>query len=315
MFVHAISEYLPDRVVDNAYFGQLTGKPAEWFERLTGIRTRRRASAHENATTMAVEAALRLATVRPELIAAVDLVIGSSYTPWDTVGTIAHHVQRKLELDGIRALYLSTACSSFLNSLEIAWAFSAIGESTGSLIVCAEHNSGFSVDDDLMSGHLWGDGAAAVLVSTSPYPAAQFEVIDVRSAAFANAGHGPGGVFLEPRGRGLQMPHGKDVFALACRHMQAMGIALLEANGLSLADVALLVPHQANMRIIERVAASLGIKAPRIAETVTTLGNTGSASIPITMSRYVNTLREGDVVLMVAFGGGYSAGAALLRRL
>jgi 3-oxoacyl-[acyl-carrier-protein] synthase-3 len=109
------------------------------------------------------------------------------------------------------------------------------------------------------------------------------------------------------------MPNGRDVFQHACRSMEDMSRELLRKNGLSVDDVRLLVAHQANGRIISHVADALGLPSERVANTVQTLGNTGCASVPISLLRYRHMLRSGDYVLLVAFGGGYSSGGALAR--
>ena len=110
MFIHASGEYLPERVVDNDYFARLTGRASPWFEQLTGIRQRRRAGEGENANTMAVAAVKHLLRTGDVNLDEVDLIIGASYTPWDTIGTIAHVLQREFSLANARAMYLSTAC-------------------------------------------------------------------------------------------------------------------------------------------------------------------------------------------------------------
>lgn len=313
MYICGLAEYLPARVVDNRYFSARTGREPEWFERRTGIRERRRAAPEENANTMAVDAVARLAETLPGGLPDVDLVIGCSYTPWDTIGTMAHVVQRRFELRTARALYISSACSSFINALELAAAFFETGRSRTALIVAVEHNSLYCSDDDDQSGHLWGDGAAAVLVSREPSGNGTIEIVDVTTAGLGHLGQGPEGVFLTPKGAGLVMPHGRDVFQHACQGMEEAARELLERHRIAASDLRLLIAHQANRRILDRVAGQLGIAPERVATTVEELGNTGCASTPITLVRHRHLLRRGDLALMVAFGGGYSSGAALMR--
>src|ERR1700755_487645 len=105
MYISGLAEYLPEQVVDNLYFSARTGRDPMWFESRTGMRERRRAAAGENANTMAVDAVAQLANDLPGSLRDVDLVIGCSYTPWDTIGTMAHVVQRKFQLRDARALY------------------------------------------------------------------------------------------------------------------------------------------------------------------------------------------------------------------
>lgn len=313
MYIYGLSEYLPERVVDNDYFGARAGRAGKWYERLTGMRERRRAGQDENANTMAISAVARLAEDRPGILEDVDLIIGGSYTPWDTIATMAHVVQRKFELRNARALFISSACSSFLNAIELATAYFESGRSNNALLVMSEHNSLYGNDDDPMSGHLWGDGAAALLMSRDPRPDAFMRISAVVTAGLACEGLGTEAIYCAPRGGGLVMSDGKDVFHNACRSMAGSTQDLLARHGLAAEDLRLFVAHQANGRILEQVAQDLQLRKDRVASTVEMLGNTGCASIPITLHRHRHVLKTGDWVALAAFGGGYSVGTALAR--
>lgn len=314
MFILGSGEYLPERVVDNEYFARLTGRSPDWFVQRTGIRERRRAGADEDANTMSVAAVQSLLSADASCLGGVDLIIGASYTPIDTIGTLAHVVQRRFELRGARAIYLSSACSSFMDALDMAAAYQAAGRSRKALIVAAEHNSAYSRDEDERSGHLWGDGAAAYVVASTP-GGAQYQVLDVTVQGLAHCGHGPEAISLNTRTGLLTMPNGREVFARACQEMTRAIRELLTKHGRSLDEIRLVVPHQANKRIIDHVAGELGLPADRTAMTIADLGNTGCASVAITLHRYRKHLAPGDYVVLVTFGGGYSVGAALLRRM
>lgn len=313
MYISGLSEYLPERVVDNQFFGDRTGRDPAWFETRTGMRQRRRAGEGENANTMAIEAVSRMASSQPGILDGVDLILGGSYTPWDTIATIAHVVQRQFELTNARALYISSACSSYLNSIEMAAAYFETGRSRKALIIMSEHNSLYCKDDDPQSGHLWGDGASATLLTKEPETGTFLKILDVTTAGLGHLGAGPEGVYMAPRGEGLVVPKGRDVFQNACRSMEEESLGILKRNGLTLDDVKLFVAHQANKRIVDHVAQTLGLPAERVANTVETLGNTGCASVPISLYRYRHTLKSGNLVVLVAFGGGYSSGVALAR--
>lgn len=313
----ATSEYVPQNVLDNAELARTTGKDEDWFLRRTGIVRRRRAGPGENSGTMAV-AAVR-ALPRP-LDVPIDLIIGASYTPWDTIGTSAHVVQREFQIEGARAFEMSAACSSFVNALEVACTFIETGRSRRALIVATEHNSLYS---DQNTNHLWGDGASAVLLGAATEPpgnpsagatAPAFDVLAVRTYGRATLGSGPGAVTQQPRGVGLTMPVGREVFQHACDEMEAIAREILGQAGMTPSDLALVVAHQANLRIIHVVADRLGVPGERIAVTIDELGNTGSASVPITLHRYSHRVPANGMVLLLAFGGGYSVGGALLRR-
>jgi 3-oxoacyl-[acyl-carrier-protein] synthase III len=313
MYINGLSEYLPERVVDNQFFSERTGRDPSWFETRTGMRQRRRAGPGENANTMAIEAVARLQSALPAGLGPVDLILGGSYTPWDTIATIAHVVQRQFALENARALYISSACSSFLNALELTAAYFESGRSKNALVIMSEHNSLYSKDDDPQSGHLWGDGASAMLISKDRTPGSFMKILDVTTSSLAHLGSGPEGVYLCIKNEGLVVPKGRDVFQHACRSMEEDSRAMLKKHGLTLADIRLFVAHQANKRIVDHVAQTLGLESDRVANTVETLGNTGCASVPISLLHYRHTLKSGDYVLLVAFGGGYSSGAALAR--
>jgi 3-oxoacyl-[acyl-carrier-protein] synthase-3 len=311
MLILRTSEYLPARIVDNEYFGKILNKPPTWFIERTGIRERRRCAPDENLHTLAIAAVTGLQAEEVPL-AKIDLIIGASYTPLDTIGTLAHVIQREFRLHGARAIYLSTACSSFVDALDMASMYFKAGGVRQALIVAAEHNSAYSRDDDVASGHLWGDGASAVLLSAAERDS-QFEIIQVETMGLADQGHGPDAVSLR-RESGLRMPFGREVFARACQEMTRAVRNILAGHGLGREDVRLMVAHQANRRIIDWVASELRFPPERVAVTIDSLGNTGCASVAITLHRFANQVLPGQFVVLVTFGGGYSVGAALLCR-
>ena len=306
---------MPAARVDNERFCQLTGKDAEWFVARTGIHTRSRAGEDETTTSMGCKAVDQLLANNPDALADVDLIIGSSYTPDDTLSTLPARVQRQFNIAEARVYFLSTACSSFISALEMARLMLLSGEVKKALIVVSEHNSFYSDDADRFSGHLWGDGAAAVLVSTNPANA-MFSIEYVHSRGVACAGKGPDAIQLNPAmgSQGLLMKEGRDVFARACEHMSEEIRTALDKLQLSTADIDWLVPHQANLRILTNVAKSLRLPMDQCAVTVDHLGNTGCASIPISIDHVLADIKKGQKVVAVAFGGGYSSGAAILTR-
>src|SRR5690606_21111549 len=146
-------------------------------------------------------------------------------------------------------------------ALDLAAAYFQSGRSRRALIVAAEHNSLYSSDSDERSGHLWGDGAGAVVVDIKP-AARNLELFDIHTVGLADRGRGPKGITMAPCDGGLVMHHGKDIFAHACREMASSARALLARHQLTSADLRLVVPHQANKRIIDAVAEDLGL-SPR----------------------------------------------------
>jgi 3-oxoacyl-[acyl-carrier-protein] synthase-3 len=188
-----------------------------------------------------------------------------------------------------------------------------VGPREKALLVVSEHNSLYSRDDDPMSGHLWGDAAAAVVLTKDRGTDAFMSVNDVMTEGLGHIGLGPDGIHCAPHNGGLVMPQGKDVFEHACVAMENSARQMLERNGLRTDDMRLLIAHQANGRILGHVASKLELALEQVANTLQTLGNTGCASIPITLYRHRHLLKQGDHVLFAAFGGGYASGAALAR--
>jgi len=313
--IHAAT-YLPAQSLDNAYFSARTGKEPEWFLRRTGIETRRRAGGDDNTHVMAVKAVEALkAELGGKLPASIDLIVSCTYTPWDTLVTMAHAVQQAFGIARARAIHVASACSSFLSALELVGAMFESGRSRLALVVLAEHNSLYARDDDIMSGHLWGDGAAAVLLSAAALDAARYRVTDIVTAGLAHVGKGLEAIQLVPSQEGLVMAHGREIFEHACEQMVASVREILERNGLGIDAIRLLVPHQANRRILTAVARTLELDPSRVAVTVDKLGNTGCASTLISLALCDQAVVRGEWVVLAAFGGGYSSGAALLKRL
>jgi 3-oxoacyl-[acyl-carrier-protein] synthase-3 len=310
-YVVATSEYVPSTVRDNAYFSAKSGKDGEWYTRRTGIEERRKADDAENSATMATRSVERLIATLGGSLPPIDTIISACYTPWDSIGTNAHVVQRQFGFKNARVFELTSACSSFLNALEVVSTFIESGKSRNALIVASEHNTLYS---DEITEHLWGDGASTVLVTDTPHPPHSLKVICTRTYGRAELGHGTEAVQMRPRAGGLQMPLGKEVFQNACEQMAAIALEVLSEHGMRIDDVALFVPHQANLRILRALGEKLGIPDERVATTIQALGNTGSASVPITLHRYWDRVPAAGRVMLLSFGGGYSVGAALLER-
>ncbi|MFW6093971.1 MAG: 3-oxoacyl-ACP synthase III family protein [Pseudomonadota bacterium] len=316
VYLEDIGAYVPEARVDNARFSELTGKEPEWFVARTGIHARSRAAADETTTSMALAAVRRLLEKRPSVLTGVDLIIGATYTPEDTLSTMPFRLQRELGIAEARVYFLSSACSSFISGLELARIMVRSGEARRVLLVASEHNSRYSDDADRFSGHLWGDGAAAAVISDVQENAA-YSLEYARSRGVACAGKGPEALGLDPilGQHGLVMHEGRDVFARACEYLADETRTAMASLGLTVADIAWLVPHQANLRILTHVAKALGLPVERCLVTVDQLGNTGCASIPITLELAGGDVAPGDIVATTAFGGGYSCGAAILRKL
>lgn len=313
IYISHLTAYLPPTRLCNEQLATRTGKPDEWFFRRTGIVERRRASAKENATTLAIAVVQKMIDTQSDALRDVDLIIAGSYTPNDTLATIAHRVQRHFSLVPANALYVSTACCTFLSSLELAELYLNSSRAKRILLVLSEHNSGFSSDDDAMSGHLWGDGAASLIVEHKRSASTQYQLEYVKTESLAHLGTGPDALGLDLSNSQIYMPNGREVFAHACQQMVGSIDDLLLRTGMRIQDIGAFVPHQANQRILDNVAERLGVDKTLFHSTIKYYGNTGCASIPITLAERIEPQIRNTRVVCVAFGGGFSAGAALLN--
>lgn len=313
MYINALGHYLPDNIISNDYFLEVNGLTDEWIYTRTGIKTRTKATEGENTNTMSVEAVKAAVKNLPYDIQDVDLIIGASYSPYDTVATIAHDVQHKFDISNAQAIYVSSACSSFINAVEIAEGYFALGKASKALIIASEHNTAYSNEHDEKSGHLWGDGAAAMFVAKEPIKPNQGKIIDIHTKGLGNVGKGTEAVYLHPKNEGLMMPYGKDVFTNACKYMSEAILDILSRNNKSIEDIDYLIPHQANMRIIKYLAGDLKVSQDKIITNISELGNTGSASTLIGLSQNIDKIKDGDLVGFTVFGGGYSSGSMLVQ--
>ncbi len=312
MYINQASYYLPSARVTNEYFASLNGLSNDWIVERTGIQERRKAGEFENTNTMAVEAVKVLQQNTGSDLKDVDLIVGGTYSPYDTVVTLAHFVQHHLVLEDAQAVSVSAACSTFLNSMEIVEGYFASNKSSKAIVVLSEHNTAYNNEHDTKSGHLWGDGSTAFLISKERLSPDDVEIKDIITRGAANVGKGIEGVMLKPANGGIDMPNGKDVFINAIQYMSSVTKSILEKNGYSLDDLNYLVPHQANLRITKNVAQNLGLSQDRALSNVQYLGNTGCAGSGIALAEHWNEYKKGDVIVVTVFGGGYSYGAMLL---
>jgi 3-oxoacyl-[acyl-carrier-protein] synthase-3 len=249
----------------------------------------------------------------PYDIKEVDLIVGASYSPFDTVATLAHVVQEAFQIPDTRCVYISSACSSFINAMEIVEGYFATGKASKALVVVSEHNTAYSHETDEKSGHLWGDGAAAIFISRDSVGKNEGKIVASMTRGLGNVGKASEAVYLHPRNGGLMMPHGKDVFTHACKYMTEALLDILNKNSIPLVSLTYLIPHQANMRIIKYLACELNFDEEKIITNIQELGNTGSASTLIALSQNMHRLKPDDLVAFTVFGGGYSSGSMLIR--
>ncbi len=306
----------------NADFERLVDTTDEWIVTRTGIRERRIADAAIATSDMAVEAcraAMAMAQAGPEDI---DLVITGTVTPDYRLPSTSCVIQEKMGLVNAAAFDVVSACTGFINGLSVAKALIETGRHHRALVVGAEKLSSIVNYADRATCVLFGDGAGAAVV----------EATDTNRGVLSTYLKSDGRMreWLWIEAGGTVKPYtpefawdgsdkvrmnGTDVFKVAVREMAKAALTVLAEAGLKPEDVSLFVPHQANLRIIEALAKRLDLAPEKLYLNLERYGNTSAASVPIALdeANRAGRIREGDHVLMVAFGGGLIWGAALVR--
>jgi len=323
IIMQGLGSYAPAKRLSNDDLTHLVDTSDEWIRSRTGIRERRVAAHEEHASTMGVEAARRAladAKVKPE---EVDLLIVGTMTPDLPFPATACIIQHKLGLRTVPAFDVGAACSGFLYILEIGAAMLRAGPYQRVLVVGTEKMSSVLDWQDRSSCVLFGDGAGAALLTRSEVPG----VGVLGSILHADGSdvsliHMPGGgsacpathASVEERKHFLKM-NGKEVFKVAVREMEEVVMDLLTKHGVKPSEVGCVVPHQANIRIIEAMAKRMELPLERFVINIDRYGNTSAASIPLALdeARAAGRLRTGEYVVLVAFGAGLTWGATLLK--
>ena len=314
MYINSMGFYVPSQRINNDYFLNVNGLTSDWILQRTGIQTRSKAwegEGHDSMGLLAIENALKSL---PYDVKDVDLIVSASYSVYDTVATLAHIAQRTYNIDGAKSVYVSAACASFINGMEVIEGYFSMGKAKRALLVCSEHNTYYSNESDPKSGHLWGDAAVAYFVSKDKEAETDWQILNVFTQGLGNIGKGPDGVKLRPKEDGITMPDGRDVFLHACRYMVYALNKSMEQTNLEIDDMAYLICHQANKRIVAQVAHQLGKPMTSFINNIEELGNTGSASAPLVLAQNRDKIEKGEKIALIVFGGGYSCGSLILER-
>lgn len=314
---------LPDRILTNAELEQLVDTSDEWITTRTGIKERRIAAEGEYTSTFAAEAgrrALAMAGVKAEEL---DLIILSTVTPDFPFPSTACIVQDMLGATNATAFDLSAACAGFIFGLSVAEKYIRSGASKKILVIGSEVLSRIVDWQDRNTCVLFGDGAGAVVLEASEGDHSLLSTHTFSNGSYWNLLYQPGSGSRNPatdsrtidERRLFVTMEGNDVFKHAVRAMEEAAVKALDANGLSPSDISLLIPHQANRRIIDATAKRLGVESDRLFTNLHRYGNTSSASIPIALdeAHRQGVLKPGGKLLLVAFGGGFAYGSAIIN--
>jgi 3-oxoacyl-[acyl-carrier-protein] synthase-3 len=312
--------YLPEHVVTNAELSQRLDTSDAWVRQRTGIAERRIAAPGELTSDLATRAAQRALEQAGMSGREVDLIVLATATPDETFPATAVKVQARLGMRGGAAFDVQAVCSGFVFALAVADNALRLGQGRTALVIGAETFSRILDWNDRSTCVLFGDGAGALLLTAVPSGTGGPEERGVLSTHLHSDGRMHDILYVDggPSSTGttgyLRM-EGREVFRQAVAHLGEVVQEALAANGISASDIDWLVPHQANMRIIDAVGKRLGLPAGRTIVTIERHANTSAASIPLALDEAVadGRIRRGDLVLMEALGGGLTWGAALVR--
>jgi 3-oxoacyl-[acyl-carrier-protein] synthase-3 len=311
--------YLPEKVLTNADLEQFVETSDEWIASRTGIRQRHVAAEGETTGDLAFHAAQRALEAAGMQGSEIELIVLGTTTPDIIFPSTACLLQHRLGANGCAAMDVNAACSGFIYALSVAEKFIRTGAVKNALVVGAETLTRMLDWSDRSTCVLFGDGAGAVVLK------ADSETGILSTHLHADGGkkellYNPVGVSVgfkpEEKNAGVRvLMAGNDVFKYAVKALDSVVDETLQANGLSKADLDWLIPHQANLRIIQATAKRLDMSMDRVVVTVDRHGNTSAGSVPLALDEAVRSgrVQRGQLLLLEAFGGGFTWGSALLR--
>ena len=314
--------YVPENVITNNDLEQIVDTSDEWIIERTGIRERRIVNGTQATSDLAYEAAhqaLKKAGLKPGDI---DLIIVATISGDMVFPSTACFLQKKLGAKKAAAFDLNAACSGFVYGLHLANSLIKSGAHDRILLVGAEVLSKFTDWRDRATCVLFGDGAGAVVLEGTKEKQGIYSTHIYSDGSLSDLISLPGGGSRNPCSKEtiLKRLHfmkmkGNETFKVAVRTLEELATTTIERNGLDASQLSLLIPHQANLRIIQATAKRLGLSEEKVFINIDKYGNTSSASIPIALDEAIQAgrCRKGEYTLLEAFGGGLTWGSALLR--
>lgn len=314
-----IGSYLPERVVTNEELAKTVDTTHDWIVERTGIHRRHIAAEGETTSDIAFHAAQRALDHAGMGIDEIDLIVLATATPDQTFPATATRVQHRLEMAHGFAFDVQAVCSGFVYALSVATQFIETGKARAAIVIGAETFSRILDWSDRATCVLFGDGAGALILRGEEGSGANTDrgvlSTELRSDGAHNAAlYVDGGPSTTGLAGHLRM-NGREVFKHAVRNLAEIGDAALASASLTAEDVAWVVPHQANARIIASTAQKMGVSMDRVIVTVQDHANTSAASIPLALDVAVKDgrIQRGDLLLLEAMGGGFTWGGAALR--
>lgn len=311
--------YLPEKVVTNDDLAKVVDTSDEWIRTRTGIRQRHLAADGQTTSDMSYQAALKAIEAAGIEAAEIDLIVVGTTTPDYVFPSTACLIQQKLGISGCAAFDVNAACSGFVFALSVADQFIRSGAVRTALVVGAETLTRMVDWTDRTTCVLFGDGAGAVVLKADMQTGILSTHLHAdgakRDLLCCPVGVSSGFDNSQPNAGVRITMAGNEVFKHAVKALDSVVDEALEANGLDKGDLDWLIPHQANLRIIEATARRLEMPMERVIVTVDRHGNTSSGSVPLALDEAVRSgkVRRGQLLLLEAFGGGFAWGSVLLR--
>lgn len=315
--ITAFGTYVPEKIVDNHYFEEFIDTNDEWIISRTGIKTRRFSKDGEYTSDLAVKAVQNLMENSGKDVSDVDFIVVCTTSPDQPMPNAASRVQYKLDIPNCGCNDIYGACAGFVYGLQVAHGFVNSGIYKKVLVIGSETLSKIMDLEDRTSCILFGDAAGAALVEPG-----EEQFLAFNSGTNGDLGHdlylshkknSINGVGINPNGKIVQ--NGRSVFKWAVGNIPKKIHELVNKAGLTLADIDYIVPHSANLRIIEAIAKSLDYPMDKVPESVTEFGNTSSASIPLAIKKSMANggIKNGDTILMIGFGGGLTFAGCIVK--
>ena len=310
--------YLPEKVLTNADIEQMIETTADWIVERTGVEARHIAAPGETTCDLAEHASRRALEAAGVDARDIDLIVLGTTTPDHVFPSVATQLQHRLGCHGGPAFDVQAVCTGFVYAMDIASRFIATGAARRALVVGADTFTRIIDWQDRGTCILFGDGAGAVVLEAAGEPG----IIDSRLHAdgrykellWVPAGVSSGYDQTQRNAAFVEM-RGSEVFKVAVHTLKEIAEQILAANGMTVADVNWLIPHQANRRILAATAKRLGLPEERMVDCVRLHGNTSAASVPLALDVAVRDgrIQRGDILLLEGFGGGFTWGAVLLK--
>ena len=310
--------YLPDNIVTNVDLEKQVDTTDAWIRERTGIIQRHIALPGQTTSDLAFEAATRAMQAAGVVASEIELIVVGTTTPDIIFPSTACLLQHRLGANGCAAFDVNAACSGFVYALGVADKFIRSGTVKTALVVGAETLSRMIDWTDRGTCVLFGDGAGAVVLTADAKPGVLSTHLHA-DGGYEHLLYNPVGVsrgFTDEPNHGVKVHMaGNEVFKVAVKTLDATVDEALQANGLTRADLDWLIPHQANLRIIAATAKRLQLPMERVIVTIERHGNTSAASVPLALDEAVRSgrVKRGELLLLEAFGGGFTWGSALIR--